>query len=166
MVIRAASAGDVEAVLPLVRAICALHEAKDPQRFAVRPDVVERYRQWLPERAADPRSVFLVAEDETGRIRGYLVGTVEPEIPIFWVPECGWIHDVYVDPEVQGRGTGLELVKAAVDAFRAIGVAQVRLHTGAFNDHARSLFARAGFRVSVIEMLCPLAPPQARLGHS
>jgi GNAT superfamily N-acetyltransferase len=157
MVIRSATPGDVEAVLPLVGAICALHEAKDPQRFAVREDVLERYRQWLPLRAEDPRSVFLVAVDEDGRVFGYVVGTVEPEVPIFWVPECGWIHDVYVDPGRRGGGVGLRLVQDAVERFRGMGVAQVRLHTGAFNEDARRLFAKAGFRVSVIEMLRPLA---------
>lgn len=164
MVVRAATAADVPGVLPLVRAICDLHASRDPERFAVVPDVIERYAAWLPERAADARSVFLVAEWEAigsgasggggaGRIAGYLVGTVEPEVPIFWVPECGWVHDVFVEPWARGRGLGRALVRGAVERFGAMGVKQMRLHTAMFNEEARGVFAAEGFRPCVVEML-------------
>lgn len=159
MLIRPAIAADVSAILPLVRSLCDLHEARDPDRFKVLPDVLERYARWLPERAADPRSVLLVAERRDGSLAGFTVGTVEPEIPIFWIPECGMIHDVWVEPADRRRGVALALVEAAVERFRSIGVAQVRLHTAAFNDPARAVFARAGFRPCVVEMLLPLKEP-------
>lgn len=60
--IRAAVAGDVPGILPLVQKICDLHAAMDPQRFDFEPGVSERYRRWLGERAADVKSVLLVAE--------------------------------------------------------------------------------------------------------
>jgi GNAT superfamily N-acetyltransferase len=122
----------------------------------VLPDVVERYASWLPERISDPRSLFVVAERDDASLAGYVVGTVEPEIPIFWVPECGWIHDVWVDPSERGRGVGRSLIDAAISRFKAMGVAQLRMHTGIFNDKARAMFATAGFRPSVIEMLRPM----------
>jgi GNAT superfamily N-acetyltransferase len=153
MTIRAATADDVPAVLPMVRAICDLHQAHDPERFQVRPDVLERYASWLPERAGDPRSVFLVAVDQTGRLVGFTVGTIEPEVPIFWIPECGWIHDLWVEPASRRHGFASALAQSALDRFAAIGVKQVRLHTGAFNDTARAAFGRLGFRPCVVEML-------------
>lgn len=159
--VRPATPEDVPSVLPLVRALCDLHAAKDPERFAVRPDVIERYAAWLPVRATDARSVFLVAEDEAPdaapnaapKIVGFTVGTIEPEIPIFWVPECGWIHDVYVMPEARRGGVARALVREAGVRFAAIGVKQLRMHTGVFNDAARAAFAAEGFRPSVVEML-------------
>ena len=161
--VRAATAADVPAVLPMVRAICELHAAMDPDRFGFRPDIVERYARWLPERAADPRSVFLVAETDASaapaRIVGYLVGTVEPEIPIYWIPESGWIHDVWVDPSFRARGAARALVHAAVQRFRGIGVARLRLETARANDAARAVFASCGFRHSTTEMLLSLTPP-------
>lgn len=169
MQIRNATAADVPSVLPMVRAICEFHEARDPERFGMLPDVVERYARWLPERARDPRSVFLVAEIDgvdsvhgvegadstsvTSSLAGFVVCTVEPEIPIFRVRECGWIHDVYVKPEARRGGVGRALVREVVARFRAIGVEQIRLHTGVFNDDARRMFAAEGFRPSVVEML-------------
>ena len=153
MVIRAGTAEDVPAVLPMVRALCDLHQKHDPERFKVREDVLERYATWLPARAADARSVFLVAEREDGTLAGFTVGTIEPEVPIFWVPECGWIHDLWVEPGERGHGVGARLAEGAVEKFRGLGVAQVRLHTGVFNEVARAAFASVGFRACVVEML-------------
>jgi GNAT superfamily N-acetyltransferase len=159
--VRPATADDVPAVLPMVRAICDLHARHDPERFRVLPDVIERYARWLPERASDPRSVFLVALDPALRPGpvGFTVCTIEPEVPIFWVPECGWIHDLWVEPQARRRGLAVALVQAAAERFRALGVRQLRLHTASFNDAARATFARAGFRPCVVEMLRPLEPP-------
>jgi len=154
--VRAASVEDVPGILPMARAICALHAAMDPARFDYLPDVVERYGRWLPSRANDPRSVLLVGEvDEGGRsaLAGFLVGTVEGNVPIYRTAEFGFIHDVWVEPRSRGSGLGGELVDAAVARFRAMGVKQVRLETAAMNDGARALFGRRGFRVSAIEMM-------------
>lgn len=155
MHIRPAAVDDVPHVLPLVRALCDLHEQQDPERFRVVPDVLDRYARWLPERAADPTSVFLVAI-EAGSIVGHIVGTTEPEVPIFWLPRCGFIHDLYVPPPHRGRGVARGLVQAACERFASMGLKQVRLHTGAFNDEARRLFEGAGFRACVVEMLRPV----------
>ena len=156
--IRAATPEDVPGVLPMVRALCALHEAQDPDRFRVVPDVLDRYARWLPERAADPRSVFLVAQRDDATLAGFTVGTVEPEVPIFWVPECGWIHDLWVEPADRGHGVASALARAAIERFGRIGVAQVRLHTGMFNQAARDTFASVGFRACVVEMILPIRP--------
>lgn len=167
--IRPGTAADVPAVLPMVRKLCDLHAKADPQRFAVRDDVLDRYARWLPERATDPRSVFLVAERAepsvppcpTGRLVGFTVCTIEPEVPIFWVPECGWIHDVWIEPAFRRGGVAQRLVEEVARRFEAMGVKQLRLHTGVFNEAARRAFARAGFRPSVVEMLRPLGPDGA-----
>lgn len=157
--IRAATAEDVPSILPMVRQLTMLHERHDPERFRVRPDVLDRYATWLPERAADPRSVLLVAEVDREQLVGFLVGTVEPEVPIFWVPECGWVHDMWVEPTQRGGGVAARLIETAAERFGAMGVRQMRLHTGMFNDSARRVFERCGFRPCVVEMLRPLPRP-------
>ena len=154
MLIRSATVDDVPAVLPLVRALCDLHQAADPERFRVVPDVIERYARWLTERAVDARSVFLVAEHPLVKgLAGYAACTIEPEVPIFWVPECGWVHDVFVVPSARRHGVARGLVREVCARFTGLGVKQVRLHTAAFNDAARAAFAREGFRACVVEML-------------
>ena len=157
--IRPATPGDVDAVLPMVAAICALHEAWDPERYDMLPDVVERYRRWLPVRAVDPTSVFLVAEGRAGgkagsaNIVGFLIATVEENVPIYRTLEFGFIHDVWVEPDVRGRGVGRELVGSALAEFRARGIGQVRLETASMNEAARKLFASCGFRVGTVDMV-------------
>ena len=153
--IRPATPGDVPGVLPMVRRICAQHEAWDPERYAMLPDVVERYARWLPIRAANPRSVFLVAEREDAPplVVGFLVATVEGSIPIYRLKEYGFIHDLWVEADYRNEGLARQLVMLAVERFGDIGVQQVRLDTAGPNDVARKLFERCGFRVSVVEML-------------
>lgn len=151
--VRAATPSDTPAVLPLVRAICDLHRAMDPERFTFRPNILEMYERWLPQRANDPRSVYLVAESPEGAVVGHVVGTIEPEVPIYWTPESGWIHDLFVLPEWRRHGVARALVAGAVERFRALGVSRIRLETAAPNDGARAFFASCGFRPGTTEML-------------
>jgi GNAT superfamily N-acetyltransferase len=154
MLIRPATPDDVTAVLPMVRALCDLHQRHDPERFKVRADVLDRYARWLPERARDERSVFLVARHPAVEgLAGFAVCTIEPEVPIFWVPECGWLHDLWVEPPARRHGVARALAREVCASFKSKGVAQVRLHTGVFNDAARAAFAAEGFRPCVLEML-------------
>lgn len=156
MRVRIARVEDVPHVLPMVGGICALHQERDPARYALLPDVIQRYACWLPERAVDDRSVFLVAERDDRTLAAFLVGTVEEGIPIFITQEYGWIHDVWVEPDARGTGLASAMVRMAVERFRAMGLTQVRLETGMFNSEARHVFEHAGFRPCTVEMLCEL----------
>src|SRR4051812_29412497 len=90
MQIRPATINDVPAVLPMVEKICALHESWDPAKYGFVPGIAPMYRGWLANRADDSRSVFLVAEREADQLVGFLVGTVEREIPIYRLKEYGF----------------------------------------------------------------------------
>jgi ribosomal protein S18 acetylase RimI-like enzyme len=150
--VRSATAADVPAILPMVAQLCAMHERMDSDKYGFLPAIVEMYRDWLPRRAADARSVLLVAEDG-GAAAGFVVGTVEREIPIYRVKEFGFIHDLWVEPSWRRHGAGRMLAACAVERFQAMGVVQVRLDTAAANESARRLFASCGFRSSATEML-------------
>ena len=156
MRVRLARVEDVPDVLPMVRAICDLHEERDPARYAFLPDVIRRYARWLPERAVDDRSVFLVAERPDRSLAAFLVATIEEGIPIFITQEYGWIHDVWVEPDARRTGLAGAMVQEALARFRAMGLSQVRLETGMFNNVARHVFEREGFRPCTVEMACEL----------
>ncbi len=177
MLIRGATAADVPGVLPMVAAICAMHEVLDAERYGMLPDVVARYERWLPQRAEDPRSVFLVAEAKTeaaqteaeapieaetrtaaeaeqpGTLAGFLIASVEANIPIYRLSEFGFIHDLWVEPAFRGAGVARALVGEAVRRFSAMGVSQVRLETAIANHGARKLFKACGFRPATVEMV-------------
>jgi ribosomal protein S18 acetylase RimI-like enzyme len=166
MTIRPATAEDVPAVVPMVAAICALHEKWDPAKYGFLPDPAERYRKWLTVRAADSRSVFLVAavdQASPAELAGFLIGTVEQELPIYRLKEYGFIHDVWVQPAFRHEGIARQLTMVAIEKFAQMGMKQVRLDTAAANDAARALFARCGFRESIREMLIEL--PQKTGNH-
>ena len=156
MDIRPATPDDVPAVLPMVRKVCAFHESLDPAKYSFRDDPGRMYDRWLVTRARDPRSVFLVAEAEPGRLAGFLVGTVEAEIPIYKIKEFGFVHDLWVEEKYRNEGTARQMVTLAVERFREMGVPQVRLDVAHANEPARGLFAACGFRPCIVEMLIEL----------
>lgn len=155
MTIRPATVEDVPAVLPMVDRICALHQHWDPAKYSFRDNPGQMYRNWLIGRATDAHSVFLVAERD-GKLVGFLVGTLDRDLPIYRIGEYGFIHDLWVEEEYRHEGIGRQMTMLAVERFRQMGVKQVRLDTAAPNDAARALFESCGFRVSVIEMLLEL----------
>jgi ribosomal protein S18 acetylase RimI-like enzyme len=156
MEIRPATAADVPAVLPMVAKICALHKQWDPAKYGFLDHPEERYQRWLTARADDPRSVFLVADREP-ELAGFLIATVETEIPIYTLKEYGFIHDVWVEDDYRHEGIARQLVMLAIERFTAIGLEQIRLDTAAVNDPARALFKSCGFRPSTVEMLLEIS---------
>jgi ribosomal protein S18 acetylase RimI-like enzyme len=156
MDIRPATPADVPAVLPMVAKVCAFHQKLDAAKYGFRAHPERMYDDWLVNRATHPRSVFLVAEAARGRIVAFLVGTVEPEIPIYRLKEFGFIHDLWVEEKYRNEGTARQMVTLAVERFREIGVKQVRLDAAYANEPARNLFAACGFRPAIVEMLIEL----------
>jgi ribosomal protein S18 acetylase RimI-like enzyme len=161
MRIRPAVPADIPSVLPMVNQICALHESWDSAKYGFLPDPASRYRHWLTEQVKGDRSVFLVADTgdsyaENSPLAGFLVATVEREIPIYRLREYAFIHDLWVEPAFRSSGVGRQLVETALQLFSQRGIHQVRLDTAAINETARQLFQSCGFRVSSIEMLVEL----------
>ena len=154
MQIRPAKAEDVPAVLPMVEKLCKLHESWDPAKFSFLPNIPQMYDHWLRERAGHRRSVFLVAETaRPERIVGFVIGTVEREIPIYRLKEYGFLHDLWVEPEYRHEGIARQMTMLAIERFREMGAKQIRLDTASKNEAARALFASCGFRESTREML-------------
>ena len=153
MEIRPATVDDVGGVVPMVDRLVAFLAQRDPAKYAALENVGDMYRGWLRTRAVDPRSVFLVAERQPGQLAGFLIGTVEREIPIYRLEEYGFIHDVWVEPDYRNEGVARQLVTTAVERFTRIGVRQVRLDVLVSNEPALGLFKKVGFRESIYEML-------------
>jgi ribosomal protein S18 acetylase RimI-like enzyme len=155
MEIRPANLEDVAKVVPMVRKIADMHERLDPAKYGFRSDAGEMYRGWLASKINDPRSVFLVADAGgiPSTLAGFLIGTVEREIPIYRLEEMGFIHDIWVESDYRNEGIGRQLVTLAVERFKEIGVHQVRCDTAWANEAARGLFKSCGFRPSIVEML-------------
>ncbi len=161
MEIRPAFEADVPRVLPMVVRVCDFHERLDPAKYAFSPDIAAKYDAWLRCRATDDRSVFLVADAgrsgaEPPALAGFLVGTVEKEIPIYRLAEFAFIHDLWIEPPYRHEGLARSMVSLAIERFAAIGIRQIRMDVAAGNEPALRLFEACGFKPSTIEHLLEL----------
>jgi hypothetical protein len=79
-------------------------------------------------------------------------------------PRVGRITDLYVVPTERGAGVADALVRVAVDTFVEDGVETIDLEVMASNAHARTVYARWGFRDEVLVLAAPAAALLERLG--
>jgi ribosomal protein S18 acetylase RimI-like enzyme len=98
-------------------------------------------REALEEIVASPATTMFVAEDGTGTIVGSLT------LAHFRTPSGvrAWIEDVVVDESARGRGTGAELVAAAIQTARELGAKTVDLTSRPSRQAANALYEKSGF---------------------
>jgi putative acetyltransferase len=56
------------------------------------------------------------------------------------------VKRMYVEPELQGRGVGRQILEALEAAARDLGTSRLVLETGIYQAEAIALYRRAGFR--------------------
>lgn len=150
--IRAAHKADLPVLGRLGALLVALHHEFDPARFIpAAPRTPRDYATYLGMQLTRPDVVVLVAEAE-GEVLGYAYAGVEEMDYMALRGPAGVVYDLVVDPARRGRGVGMALLEAAVAALRERGATQFVLSTADRNETAQRLFARAGFRRTMIEM--------------
>jgi len=150
--IRRATPADEAALGRLGAALMRTHYSFDRDRFLAPGEHAEAgYGRFLASQLQDDDAVVLVAERD-GTVIGYVYAAIEP---LSWKElrdRAGFVHDVLVDADVRGAGIGARLVEAAADWLVAHDVPRVMLWTSEQNTAAQRLFARLGFRRTMIEM--------------
>jgi GNAT superfamily N-acetyltransferase len=151
-VVRRATQGDLPALGRLGAALVRLHHDFDPQRFMMPARDLEAGYSWFlgTQLKEDDVAVFVAERD--GAVVGYLYAALEP---LSWQElreACGVIHDVLVAADARRNGIAGALVEAACDWMRSRGAPRVVLGTAEKNAPAQQLFARLGFRRTMIEM--------------
>jgi ribosomal protein S18 acetylase RimI-like enzyme len=158
VIIRPAVPGDGPALGRLGALLVRGHHAFDPSRFmAPGPSIEEGYGWFLGSQLADPDVVVLVAE-RSGAVVGYVYAGLEPQSWKELRDAAGFVHDVVVDESARGAGIGAALVEQATRWLERRGVPRVLLWTAEANGIAQRLFARLGFRRTMIEMTRELDP--------
>lgn len=115
------------------------------------PRIKDAYAAFLGAQLQGPNVVVLVAERD-GEVLGYTCAGVEGNDYMAPRGPAGALHGIVVDPAHRARGIGRMLLDATLAALRARGAPRVVLSTAERNEAAQRLFARAGFRRTMIEM--------------
>ena len=150
--IRPASPADVPAIGRLGALLVKTHHDFDPQRFiAATPRTEHGYGSYLGSLLRDQDIVILVAEQD-GEVLGYTYAGVEGYDYMALRGPAGALYDIVVDPAHRGHGVGRMLLDATLTALEERGAPRVVLSTAEQNEPAQRLFARAGFRRTMIEM--------------
>ena len=152
MIIRAAVPADLPAIGSLGALLVREHYEFDRQRFLEPgPQTPQLYASFLGSQLDDERVLVLVAEAE-GPIAGYVYAGLEPTDYMALRGPAGAIYDIVVDPAFRQQGIGRRLLDAAIDVLVQRGAPRIVLSTAEKNEPAQRLFAKVGFRRTMIEM--------------
>jgi ribosomal protein S18 acetylase RimI-like enzyme len=151
LILRPARRDELGAVARLAARLVHMHHALDERRFFV-PDRVEEGYAWWFGREIDRADVVLLVALRGGVIVGYAYGRLEERDWNQLLDACGALHDLWVEEAERRRGVAAALVEATVAALVAKGAPRVVLHTAEGNVGAQALFARLGFRRTMVEM--------------
>lgn len=150
--IRPAAPADLQAIGRLGALLVRMHHDLDPDRFlAATPQTEQGYGSFLGTQLEEPDIIILVAE-RGGEVVGYTYAGVEGTDYMSLRGPAGVLYDIVVDPPHRGEGVGRALLDATLEALKAKGAPRVVLSTAERNEAAQRLFARAGFRRTMIEM--------------
>ncbi len=116
------------------------------------------YGSYLGSQLAEPGTTLLVAT-VNGDVVGYAWGSLEGVDYMSLRGPAGVLHDLIIDEAHRQHGIGGMLLDAAVAALEVAGARQFVLSTAARNERAQRLFARHGFRPTMLEMTRDATPP-------
>jgi GNAT superfamily N-acetyltransferase len=154
--IRRATPDDAPALGRLGALLLRAHYQFDPQRFMAPGRNPEAgYGAFLRSQLGDDDVVVFVAERD-GQAIGYVYAGLEPRSWKELRDACGFIHDVAVEESGRRAGAASALVDAAVEWLRGRGAPRAILWTAEPNEAAQKLFARRGFRRTMVEMTLEL----------
>jgi GNAT superfamily N-acetyltransferase len=155
-IVRRATAADLPALGRLGALLLRTHYGFDPQRFLAPGDDAEEGYAWFLGTQLRQNDVAIFVAERGGEVLGYVYAGIEPHSWKELRDTAGFIHDVAVDERGRRGGLGAALLTRAMEWVREQGVPRVVLWTAERNDGAHRVFARLGFRRTMIEMTCEL----------
>jgi ribosomal protein S18 acetylase RimI-like enzyme len=152
VIVRPAAATDLPSIGRLGALLVRVHHEFDPERFiAASPKTEQGYASFLGSQLDKKDAIVFFAEGN-GEVVGYVYASVEGYDYMSLRGPAGALHDIVVDPAHRGQGIGRMLLDAVMGALELRGAPRVVLSTAERNDVAQRMFAKAGFRRTMIEM--------------
>jgi ribosomal protein S18 acetylase RimI-like enzyme len=152
MTIRRATRADLPALGRLGGLLMRMHYRFDRLRFLPPGDNPDEGYAWFLGTQLDRDDCVVLVAERDGVVQGYVYAGLEE---LSWKElrdAAGFIHDVVVDEAGRRLGVASALVEAAADWLRARGAPRVMLWTAEQNVGAQQLFAKLGFRRTMVEM--------------
>lgn len=146
--IRAATARDLDALLPIIDEVDALHREHLPHVFQD-PHGPPRDRAYLLELLADESYEVFVAEVE-GEIVGFVQVNIRetPPIPILVPRRVAAVENLAVREEFRRMGIGRALMRHAQRWAEELGASEIELTVFEFNQAAVSFYHSLGYAAS------------------
>lgn len=121
------------------------HHTKLSHHFTLSKDGVDKYAKYLARKFSEKSTKLIVASTE-GRLVGFMLCLLSPNVPVFKEKTLGIVSDVYVRPEFRKRGITKEMLKVGLRWFHKNKVATVQLSVAAANLEARAAWGQLGFK--------------------
>ena len=101
--------------------------------------------RWMAAVIEPPRRTHALVAELDGGVAGFAI--VRPSADDDASPETGELDGFYTAPAAWGRGAGLGLLAAAIEALREDGFTTATLWTATDNHRPRRIYERAGWRL-------------------
>ena len=101
--------------------------------------------RWIAAVAEPPQRTHALVAELEGEVVGFAV--VRPSADDDASPETGELDGFYTAPAAWGRGAGLALLAAAIEALGDDGFTTATLWTAIDNHRPRRIYERAGWRL-------------------
>ena len=129
--------------------------AHAPVDDAIRARAAHFYPDTLAEAAAVEGARINRVLDESGTVVGLLWLGRSPDNR-----ETGFVYDVAIEKEYQGKGLGRAAMLAAEDLLRSDGCTRIALNVFGWNERAIALYDSLGFQVDSMQLSKPLEDPR------
>jgi GNAT superfamily N-acetyltransferase len=135
MIVRQATVGDLEKIVPLFDAY---------RQFYRRPTDLELARRFLRDRFQHSESVIFLAEDDDGAAIGFT--QLFPSFSSASAARIFILNDLFVSLDGRRKGAGAMLLAAAANFGREMGAVRLALSTEVTNLTAQALYEREGWK--------------------
>lgn len=156
--VRKANIKDVDILIRLWIRFMKVHDAavlkRNPQ---LRPhtrlsnNAILIFRKFISTQIRSKNALVSIAQAGDKPV-GYALTFIKKNIPVFDMDRLGYISDMYVAPEYQGKGVSSRLKDEAFKWLREKKMKYVSLVVYADNEHAHEVYKNWGFFDQSIEM--------------
>jgi ribosomal protein S18 acetylase RimI-like enzyme len=121
------------------------HHKQWDNLYAVIPSAQKEWEKQVRTYLNQSNHCILVAEDETGKVVGYIHGSFHAW-PLSPFQYYGSLNTITVAKEAQGQGIGKQLARDLLRWFKKLQIDHVSLHVDYRNRVALQLYQDLGFR--------------------